>query len=146
MGLGPRLLPVVASKLIVYWLCSHMKVILPLVLLLTFQVQCNLMCLSEHDLDSQKAAAQATATAHHHHHSVPDPEDSHHGNGKDCGHPSFDNAENVQSLRLVHATSIVEILVPGCALSSFGNEPLRVSEDFHSPPITADTPILSLRI
>src|SRR5262245_22458183 len=124
-----------------------MRVILPLVLLLTFQTQCNLMCLSQHDLDLQKAAAQTTATAQHHHHSGPDQEDSHHGSGKDCKHPSFDNAESVQSFRLLHATSIVETLVlSDCALFKLGNQPLRVSEDFHSPPRTADTPILSLRI
>jgi hypothetical protein len=124
-----------------------MKVILPLLLLLTFQIQCNLMCLSEHDFDVQKTAAQAMPAGHHHHHSDADQESPHHSGGKDCKHPSFDNAESVQSFSLLHVTPSEEALVlSDHVLSKFASEPLRFGVDFHSPPLTADTPILPLRI
>jgi hypothetical protein len=125
-----------------------MKVILPLVLLLTLQVQCNLICLSDYDLGFQKAAAQNMGdVAHHHHHSESDQEDSHHGNGTDCKHPGFDNAENVQSFTLIHAITQAEApTLSDFAVSTLDNELSRVAADFHSPPLTTDTQILSLRI
>ena len=124
-----------------------MKVIIPLVLLLTFQVQCNVMCVSDYGVDLQKSAAQNMGTTHHHHHSESEQEGSHHGSGTDCKHPSFDNAEGVQSFRLVHAIPQVEALVvASLAWSTFDSTPLRVVADFHSPPETTDTRILSLRI
>ena len=125
-----------------------MKVILPLVLLLTLQVQCNIVCLSDYDLGLQKAAAQnMDGVAHHHHHSEPDQKDSHHGNGTDCKHPGFDNAENVQSFRLIHAITQAEApILSGCPVSTFDGELSHAAADFHSPPLTTDTQILSLRI
>ena len=125
-----------------------MKVVLPLVLLITFQVQCNVMCLSEHGLDLQKSADQTMGdVAHHHHHSEPDQDNSHHSEGTDCKHPSFDNAESVQFFRLVHVVPHVDALVlPDFAVTIFDSEPSHVATDLHSPPETTGTRILSLRI
>jgi hypothetical protein len=105
------------------------------------------MCLADYGVDLQKSAAQNMATTHHHHHPEPEQEGSKHHSGTDCKHPSFDNAESVQSFRLIHAIPQIEALVVASfASSTFNNEPLRNVADFHSPPETTDTRILSLRI
>ena len=123
-----------------------MKVILPLILLLTFQVECNAMCLSDHGLAPHKSVDETMGDiVHHHHHAEPDQENSHHG--PDCKHPSFDNAESVQSFRLIHVAQHVEaLLLPDFAGFTFDSEPSYVATAIHSPPGTTDTQTLSLRI